>query len=308
MKNKNINWNKRYLIFIIAIFSSFPFFILIYPYTPILTFTVNTSEIRLDPIILFLIVLSIILFLLIKFNKFVYLVLSIVTVFFSINSIVGGYGFKQVFDDYYAMLLSIEESTKLKHTSISSAYEPFIDAILLQNLVDIEQQKVRKIALEWSVKNFQKLHYSNEVSKISHCLSIFKEVNSHFKYISDPKNQEYFTPAYEVLESFKVDNMLKGDCDEHALLMVSLIKNVGGTTRLIRTKKHIYPELLIGNRKDFEKIKYYITYYWFPQILNADNIYYHIDGEGRIWLNLDYTANYPGGKFMENNIIGILEI
>lgn len=308
MNEKKVNWNKRYLIFILAIFSSFPFFILIYPYTPILTFTLNTSEVRIDPALFFLIVLSIVLFLLIKFNKFVYLALTIVTAFFTINTISGGYGFKQVFDDYYAMLISLEESTKLKNTAISNSYEPFKDAMLLKNLVDVEQKQVRKIALEWSVKNFQNLHYSNEVAKISHCLSIFKEVNAHFKYISDPKGQEYFTPAFEVLESFKVDEMLKGDCDEHALLMVSLIKNVGGTTRLIRTKRHVYPELLIGDKKDFEKIKYYITYYWFPQILNADNIYYHLDGDGNIWLNLDYTASYPGGEFMEDNIIGILEI
>ena len=37
-------------------------------------------------------------------------------------------------------------------------------------------------------------------------------------------------------------------------------------------------------------------------------LHYHIDERGQIWLNLDYTARYPGGPFMREEILGALTI
>jgi len=35
-------------------------------------------------------------------------------------------------------------------------------------------------------------------------------------------------------------------------------------------------------------------------------IHYHKDASGDIWLNLDYTAGYPGGKFLNGEVIEAL--
>jgi hypothetical protein len=90
--------------------------------------------------------------------------------------------------------------------------------------------------------------------------------------------------------------------------MVSCIKSIGGTTRLIHTKGHIYPELYIGTRKDLERINYVIKKVLFPKESKNKTIHYHIDERGKIWLNLDYTANYPGGPFMHEEILGALTL
>jgi hypothetical protein len=31
-------------------------------------------------------------------------------------------------------------------------------------------------------------------------------------------------------------------------------------------------------------------------------LHYHIDERGQIWFNLDYTAKYPGGPFLSEEI------
>ena len=37
-------------------------------------------------------------------------------------------------------------------------------------------------------------------------------------------------------------------------------------------------------------------------------IHYHIDERGNVWLNLDYTAKYPGGPFMKEAILSALTL
>jgi hypothetical protein len=37
-------------------------------------------------------------------------------------------------------------------------------------------------------------------------------------------------------------------------------------------------------------------------------LHYHIDERGQVWLNLDYTAEYPGGPFMSEEILGALTL
>jgi hypothetical protein len=77
---------------------------------------------------------------------------------------------------------------------------------------------------------------------------------------------------------------------------------------LIHTKGHIYPELYIGDKKDLEKINYAIKMILFPLESKNKIINYHIDERGNIWLNLDYTAKYPGGPFMNEEILGALTL
>ena len=47
---------------------------------------------------------------------------------------------------------------------------------------------------------------------------------------------------------------------------------------------------------------------FFPLESNKKAIHYHIDERGNIWLNLDYTAKYPGGPFMHEEILGALTL
>ena len=90
--------------------------------------------------------------------------------------------------------------------------------------------------------------------------------------------------------------------------MAACVKSIGGTPRLIHTDGHIYPEILIGSKKDLEKIIYLIKQELFVNESKKQVIHYHIDERNQIWLNLDYTAKYPGGPFMHEIILGALTL
>jgi hypothetical protein len=71
---------------------------------------------------------------------------------------------------------------------------------------------------------------------------------------------------------------------------------------------HIYPEILIGTMKDLETANYLIKKCFVYKESYRKQLHYHIDERGQIWLNLDYTAKYPGGPFMSEEILGALTL
>jgi transglutaminase-like putative cysteine protease len=131
---------------------------------------------------------------------------------------------------------------------------------------------------------------------------VFKEINNNWNYVSDPKGREYIASASESVK------YLSGDCDDHSILMAACIRSIGGIPRLIHTDGHIYPEILIGNKVDLETINYLVKKVLFPDESKGKSLHYHIDERGNIWLNLDYTAKYPGGPFMNEEILSALTL
>jgi hypothetical protein len=90
--------------------------------------------------------------------------------------------------------------------------------------------------------------------------------------------------------------------------MAACIRAIRGTPRLIHTGGHIYPEMIIGKKSELEAANYLIKEVLFVQESKNKEIHYHIDERGQIWLNLDYTARYPGGPFMSEEILGALTL
>ena len=62
------------------------------------------------------------------------------------------------------------------------------------------------------------------------------------------------------------------------------------------------------NKSDLETAIYLIKEVLFLNESKDKDIHYHIDERGNIWLNLDYTAKYPGGPFMKEEILGALTL
>jgi hypothetical protein len=57
-----------------------------------------------------------------------------------------------------------------------------------------------------------------------------------------------------------------------------------------------------------ENVNYLIKKRLFPNESKHQAIHYHIDERGNVWLNLDYTAKYPGGPFMKEEILSALTL
>jgi hypothetical protein len=183
---------------------------------------------------------------------------------------------------------------------IISKLLPFPNKSKISKAVDFTNANVRNFAVNATTKHFGTQQQKGKNRIMIQCFAVFKEINSRWNYVNDPKGREYIAYASESVQHFS------GDCDDHAILMAACIKAIGGTPRIIHTGGHLYPELLIGNSSDLETALYFIKEVLFIKESEYEQIHYHIDERGQIWLNLDYTATYPGGEFMREEILGAL--
>lgn len=261
-------------------------------------------RIPIDRILLFIAILIVYQLLLRKIKKYLIIGVFIYSLILLYGTLFGGYSFYRVYDDYRSMMYTMGDNPYPQDIIISKLL-PFPNKYKVINAIDFQNPKVRNFALHATTKHFTdvkgKKGYS-DYRTIIQCFAVFKEIKTRWNYVNDPLGNNYIAAASESLQHFS------GDCDDHAILMAAGIKAVGGVPRLIHTDAHIYPEMLIGTKRDLENIIYLIHNVLFKEESKGKEIHYHIDEHGQIWLNLDYTAYYPGGKFMSEEILGQLTL
>jgi hypothetical protein len=77
--------------------------------------------------------------------------------------------------------------------------------------------------LLWPLKKLQKIKGYSDYRTLIQCFAVFKEINSRWNYVSDPKDGDYIATASESLSYFS------GDCDDHSILMAASVRAIGGT-------------------------------------------------------------------------------
>lgn len=256
---------------------------------------------QVDRIILFIVIVVIIQLILRMMRRIIIICIALYLVALFFGSISGNYGFNSVFEDYRFMIYTMSDSPNPQDLILSRLL-PFPNKSRILHAVEYENPKVRNFALMATTKDFRNVRGYPKYRTIIQCFAVFKEINSRWNYVSDPKGREYIADASESLLYFS------GDCDDHSILMAACVKAIGGTPRLIHTGGHIYPEILIGDKSDLETINYLIKKVLFVKESKGKQIHYHIDESGQVWLNLDYTATYPGGPFMSEEILGALTL
>ncbi|WEK33467.1 MAG: transglutaminase family protein [Candidatus Pseudobacter hemicellulosilyticus] len=219
------------------------------------------------------------------------------------NQLTNGYGFGRIMTDYRTMVENNWGRKSQKETNLvltPTIFEgPLTKTVkALQSKVDSKDSMVRNFAVQHSLDYFDEYH--TKYGPIVRQLSLFKYINSRFKYVSDSERDEYFATARETIQ-----NGMGGDCDDHSILMVSTLKSIGGHCRMILTEGHLYPELYCGDEKSFERMQQAIIHLFGDQ--NIDNIFYH-EQNGQYWINLDYTAKYPGGPYMSEKAYAIIDL
>jgi hypothetical protein len=218
------------------------------------------------------------------------------------GTLIGGYGFVSVFEDYRSMIYSMNENPNPQDLIVSKLL-PFPNKYKIINAVEFDNPRIRTFSIKATSKYSKKIKGYNDYHTLIQCFAVFKEINNNWNYVSDPKGRDYIARATETLP------YLSGDCDDHSIFMAACIKSIGGIPRLIHTKGHIYPEIYIGDKKsDLEAVNYLIKKVLFPKESEGQSLHYHIDERGKIWLNLDYTARFPGGPFMSEEILGALTL
>jgi len=161
---------------------------------------------------------------------------------------------------------------------------------LVKAKVQYQDSVVRNFAVGHSLENFDEYNY--KFRALTRYFSLFKYINSSFRYVPDAQRDEYYaTPRETIL------NGLGGDCDDHSILMAAALMSIGATCRLVIIEGHMYPELYIGDKKDFEIAQAAVIQFF--EYDKIDRIYYH-ENDGEYWINLDYTARHPGGPYMND--------
>lgn len=215
------------------------------------------------------------------------------------GTLFGQYGFRSVYEDYQAMIYTMVDNPNPQDIIISKLL-PFPNKSQIIDAVEYNNPQVRNFALLATTKHFKDVKGYQQQRKMIQCFAVFKEIRNRWNYVNDPKGREYIAHATESLQHFS------GDCDDHAILMSACIRAIGGTPRIIHTGGHLYPEMLIGTKADLEIANYLIKELLFVNESRGKEIHYHIDERNQVWLNLDYTATFPGGPFMSEEILGAL--
>lgn len=268
----------------------FPFAVLLHRVFPVTGWTI--------PVIVYIISILVLFYFLRKVKFTIWTLLGLGLVVLTITTAVNKYTYKDLYYGYRGFIYNVSNERKSLHDVFTQKPFPrYRDFLKSSHFTPV----VRQYSLKTATKNFTKYQKGDGWQYVQY-FSIFKDINSKWQYVSDPVHRDYIAPAAESLETFC------GDCDDYSVLIAACITSIGGTVRLVRTESHVYPELKIENKEDFPMVKNLIRKKLFRKEVAKKGISYHTDGYGDIWINLDYTAKYPGGKFLYNDVVSVLEI
>lgn len=136
------------------------------------------------------------------------------------------------------------------------------------------------------------------VFSIEQVCEIFDYCYKNWRYVNDPKGQEYVARASESIAA-----SLTGDCDDFAVLMASCILACGGDACIVDANGpdggHAYTEVDVNSLKnsDMSYIQKVIAKRFPSYNPGTPNIR---ERNGHRWLNLDWQAAYPGGKYFNS--------
>ncbi|WPR70880.1 transglutaminase [Flavobacterium sp. NG2] len=284
------------IIFVLNVFITIPLFLIAHENLIELNWVLN-----LDRILIFIGIILVIQLVLRLLRTIIIICVFVYILFLFYGTLIGNYGFNSIYEDYNSMIYTMSDNP-FPQDIIVSKLLPFPNKTLILNAIEYKNPKVRNFAIMATTKNFKNIRGYSDYRTIIQCFAVFKEINKRWNYVSDPKDGDYIATASESL------NYFSGDCDDHSILMAACVRAIGGTPRLIHTKGHIYPEILIGKMNDLETVNFLIKNILFSKESYQKQLHYHIDERNQIWLNLDYTADYPGGPFLSEEVLGALTL
>lgn len=129
---------------------------------------------------------------------------------------------------------------------------------------------------------------------------IWSKVRGEWRYVNDPRGAEYFALASE-----SIDQGYIGDCDDFAIVLVSMLSAVGGDARLVMMDGpqggHAYAEVCLPEESSEIRDRLARHYRQNPdrnlgrQRVRA--VHFRPGHDCAVWLNLDWNAGVPGGEY-----------
>lgn len=290
---------SSFVLTIIAAVITVPLFIMLYRYMPDIILPIGKG-LRIDHLLLMIVIFSLLRVIAYFVRIFLYGASIVVVIVLIVGQFVGGFGFTDMYRNYYDLVTWVG-SNPVKIPFLVGIKTNIPNGERIRVAIDYDNSEVRDFAVKASTKYFRDAKYDYTYRHTVKYFSIFK-IMTIWNYTNDPKGEDYYATASQSIR------LMAGDCDDYSILMAALIKAIGGEVRLIRTANHMYPEVKVCSYEQFPDIIDLIKNRLFFKESLGNRIYYHLDEWNNIWLNFDYTNIYPGGAFMEEEIVGIMEI
>lgn len=261
------------------------------------------GEWHVDLIVSILVAFLLVRLLLRLFKPLIIPVFILLTLLFLINLFNDRYSFSDVFKDYRSVVVNNwgtkdtkqQDFLNINPSFFLSYHDKTVRGIRLK--VNPEDSVVRNYSVRHSLDSYNE--YFNKYGPLVRQLALFRYINKNFRYVSDNRRDEYFASPRETIL-----NGLGGDCDDHSILMASCLQSIGARCRIVLIEGHAYPELYCGDKKEFEVIQQAIIHLFNNQKITE--FYFH-ENKGEHWLNLDYTAHHPGGRYLNDKVYALIE-
>ncbi|OKL40509.1 transglutaminase domain-containing protein [Pontibacter flavimaris] len=215
---------------------------------------------------------------------------------FAFNSTFKAQTFEGIYDDYNAMLVNMT-SNPHKVSYFKPVRGTYFQNQRVKSSMQPTHPRVRAFAVENSTRFFHDEYY-RKFGKVTRYFSLFKHIRQNWRYVNDPLGMDYYSPPTESMQ------LLAGDCDDYSILMASSVMAIGGEARIVITQNHMYTEVKMGHVDDLDKISYAVRTL-FPDEVADGKIHFHETGED-LWINFDYTAEHPGGPFLEPELYSVI--
>jgi hypothetical protein len=167
---------------------------------------------------------------------------------------------------------------------------------MLKHVVDYRSPCTRGFAVQLAAR------HQGEYN-IAQVCEIFKFLYNNWKYVNDPVGQDYVARASESICQLH----FKGDCDDFAVAMAACVLSIGGNARINTAQSseggHAFCEVNISKMDENDVLNA------IKQVIpnaNIDMLCTNSDDSGK-WLNLDWWASYPGGKYFKYDTRTIYE-
>jgi hypothetical protein len=219
------------------------------------------------------------------------------------NSFTQTYNLRSMVNDYRNFVRQSWQDKDKKRKDLylvkGSLFDTEVDMAVrgMRGKIDHRDSVLRNWAVKHSLEHFDDKYH--KYGYYVRFLSLFRYINSHFKYVPDAERDEYYATPRETIESG-----MGGDCDDHTILMVSAMHAIGARCRMVLSTDHVYPELNCGDRQSFLKIQSAITELFADEPFTG--LYYR-EENGNYWINLDYSASHPGGPYVNNKAYAVVE-
>jgi hypothetical protein len=126
--------------------------------------------------------------------------------------------------------------------------------------------------------------------------AIWRHAREHWSYVNEPRGDEYFARASET-----ITNGYVGDCDDFAILLVSMTEAIGGDARVVMSDGerggHAYAEVCIQGEPERVVTDLRAHYRRERQRTRIPEVHFRSDPTCPVWLNLDWNAQTPGGPY-----------